>query len=359
MKARGVALVSVLLIVAVAVALAYEVAERHSLNLARSSLALDGSQAREYALAGEQLARQVLHLDWQEPQTRALDTLLEAWSQPLTVPIDSEFGTVQAHVQDLGGRFNLNAVLGRDGEKNMMRLKRLLTHLEIDPNVGDQWLDWVDGDGDVHGFGAEDAERLGDEPPRRTANQAAVHASEFFVATETTREEYDRLRPHVAALPFLELAINVNTASPMVLGILTDDSSPAEAVRIADFPREYAEVQQFISAHPMFGEAQDALRVGSEFFRVQVRAEAGGARTELTSLLHRDPQEGSLGLLRRSFGERFDVSPSEEDEDRSRARDRRQATRLGRALTGGTLRVRLSAVQATLVLVSSACPRHA
>ncbi len=314
MNARGVALVSVLLIVAVAVALAYEVAQRHTLGLAQATLALDGSQARQYALAGEQFARQMLHGDWKEPQTRAIDTLLEAWTQPMGMPLEADSGTVQVRIEDLARRFNINAVLGTEGEQNLRRLKRLLMHLEIDPSVADLWLDWVDGDGDVHGFGAEDADWLTAEPPRRPANQAAVHVSEFIVATGMAREEFERLRPHIAALPRFDLVVNVNTASAAVLGVLTEELSPAEAQPITDFARKYADVQVFVSAHPDVGEAQDLLRVASEFFRVQVRAQAGDARMELSSLLHRDPKDGKLTLLRRSFGEPFEEAQPDEDE---------------------------------------------
>ena len=142
---RGVALVSVLLIVAVTTALAYEIANRHAFGVAISRQMLEASQAREYALGGEQYLRQVLYADWEDETTRAKDTLLEDWSTA-TQAFEVDDGSIELRVVDLQARFNLNSVVGAGGPENTARLKRLFTHLELDPSAVDAWVDWIDGD---------------------------------------------------------------------------------------------------------------------------------------------------------------------------------------------------------------------
>ena len=67
---HGVALVSVLLIVAVVSALAYHLMTHHSLTLAASRQLFEQAQLREYALGGEIFARQMLYEDWEQESSR-------------------------------------------------------------------------------------------------------------------------------------------------------------------------------------------------------------------------------------------------------------------------------------------------
>ena len=306
-RQRGVALVSVLLVVAVATALAYAMVDRQAFTIAHSQQTFAGSQARQFALGGEQYARQILYADWEEEETRAIDTLLEEWSAPAEA-FEVRGGALEIRIQDLERRFNLNAVSGsRDGAQNTARLKRLLAALGIDANLADRWVDWVDADQDVTALGSEDAAHLMGDPPRRAANQRAAHVSEFVVATGLDAQAFERLRPHITVLPLDDLHINVNTANEMVLGTLAPNFTADRALSLVEQEREVARVEDITSTHPELGEAVAVLAVQSAFFRVQVRAEVDGARSELTSLLHRHPETGALTLLWRSYGERFEA----------------------------------------------------
>ena len=65
-RQRGVALISVLLIVALCSALMYELLTRHSMVVAKSRQVLYADQARAYTLGAEAFARQILHEDWED-----------------------------------------------------------------------------------------------------------------------------------------------------------------------------------------------------------------------------------------------------------------------------------------------------
>ena len=303
---RGLALVSVLLIVAVTTALAYEIANRHAFSVAVSRQALAESQAREYALGGEQYARQLLYADWEDEATRGKDTLLEDWS---TMPeaFEVEGGGIEMRIVDLSSRFNLNSVVGAEGPRNAARLRRLFTQLELEANYVDAWVDWIDPDQEVLPYGAEDADYLLREPPHRTANQQAVDISELRLAVPfESRDEYARLALHVTVLPTDRLTVNINTVTDLVLASLAPNFPVADAQRLVEQVRDYDDMEGVIASHAPLGESAAALGVGSQFFEVQVRAHVGATRSELTSILHRNHDSGELTLLSRNFGRRIE-----------------------------------------------------
>ena len=119
-----------------------------------------------------------------------------------TEPFEIEGGRIELAIADLERRFNLNAVTGAE---NLQRLKRLMVQLELDPNLADAWLDWIDHDETVYGFGAEDEDYLLLEPAYRAANQSAVSTSTMLAVEGFTKSVQQRLLPHVALLPGDEL----------------------------------------------------------------------------------------------------------------------------------------------------------
>ena len=371
-KSRGVALISVLLIVALATTLAHQMAARHSLSIAQSRLSISASQARQYALGGEEYARQILYADWLEEETRDTDTLLEPWAlgtgtnakdeveerrrsadqrereleernerqlprdtededaalpgtKPTTATHKFEIddGTLAIRIEDLSSRFNVNAVVGSEGAANFARFQRLLDQLSMDSNIADAWRDWIDDDQNVEGLGAEDADHLLRETPLRTADQSAIHVSEMLVATSISAEDFDLLKPHIAALPVDTLRVNINTASATLLQALAPNINATDMQLLVAAPREFEDVESLIAEQAELGESVAVLTVTTEFFRIQVRAEIEDAGAALTSIVHRDPSTGALTLLSRNFGEVWDGTdqpPSDESKRNSEER---------------------------------------
>ena len=318
---RGVALVSVLLIVSVATALAYEMASRHTLDVVRSRLLFDTSQARQYALGGEAWARQLLHADWRNETTRAKDTTLEEWALAGAAgqeggarAFEVEQGVLTVRIEDLRSRFNLNALLGADAEANRARFKRLLRHVDLDPHIADAWQDWVDADQNVTGHGAEDFDYLTRTPARRTPNQPAADVSEFRIVAPLLHHDFARLRKHVTVLPQPDLLVNVNTATDAVLASLGGQLSLADAQQLSMAERDYASVRDALVAHAKLGDSAAQLDVRSDFFLVRSRAEVGDVVVELASRLHRDVGSGVIRVFARSFGEPFDWPPAAPEE---------------------------------------------
>lgn len=304
-RQQGVVLLSVLLILALLSALVYQLVGRQSLVVAQARQTFAGDQALQYALGAETFARQVLRQEWLE--TGAVDDLSEIWAQPLA-PFEVDNGYIELQVRDLNGCFNLNSVAsgGRgSGSANLTRFKTLLRNLNLPEPLAEAWLDWIDPDQEVSGFGAEDGEYLLREFAHRTANQLAGHLSELRMVQEMDAESYGQLAPHVCVLPTDELKLNVNTAGAAAIAALNPALAPAQVEAMTEAERAYTDVSQITAELPELAAAADALSVASEYFEIQVRAQVDDSLVELASLLHRSPNDGTITLLSRDFGRNF------------------------------------------------------
>ena len=300
---RGVVLLSMLLILALLSALGYQMVGRHGLVVAQARYAFTHDQALAYALGGETFARQILYEDWSQSGAE-VDDLTEAWAQPLA-PFEIDDGLLEVQIRDLNGCFNLNSLAGSEAEQNHARLKTLLRNLSVPDGIADSWRDWVDADEEINGFGAEDGDYLLRAEGYRTANQMAGHVTELKLLKDMDPEYFILLRDNVCLIPSDELHLNANTASAHALAALSPNLSHSQMLALSEATRTYTAVSEVTNEYPELMPAAQALTVYSEYFEVQVRAQVGESRAELASLLHRDPNDGTLKLITRDFGRDF------------------------------------------------------
>ena len=301
---KGVALISVLLVVAVLTAVVYHLVSRHALSLAQSRNAFGFDQAMAYALGGEALARQVLYQDKTETGP-GMDSFGESWAQAFP-PFDlDEQGYIEIQARDLNGCFNLNALAGNEPGPHLDRFKTLLRNLGIPDPIADETRDWIDADQTVRGFGAEDNDYLGLRPGYRTSGRQLAHVSELRLMRSMTPEYLDRLKPHVCILPVDTLTLNVNTATSHALAALAPELNEPELRMLAETPRAFARLADFTNTVAGFEAVAEHLAVTSEFFEVQVRAEVGSSTAMLTSVLRRDPEDSVITLISRDLGRDF------------------------------------------------------
>jgi len=302
-SAQGVVLLSVLLILALLAALAYQLVGRHSLVVAQARQVYGSDQALSYALGGEAYARQLLYEDWSQTG-QGIDTLLEAWAQPLQ-PFEIDQGFLEIQIRDLNRCFNLNSIASGNQGTNLAKFKTLLRNHNIPDNVGDLWRDWIDPDQEISGFGAEDGDYLLADQAYRAANQRAGHISELNLLRDIEPETVALLRTFSCVLPNDELKLNVNTVSAATLASLSPGLSEAQMLTLSEAERTYQSVNEVTGEFPELLPAIDVLSVTSEYFEVQVRAQVDGNLMELASVLYRDPSDGSLKLISRDFGKTF------------------------------------------------------
>ncbi len=303
-RQQGVALVSVLLIVAILLAVASRLLASHNLVINAHQNTFEQNQALQYALGAETLARQALYQDF-NTTGKDIDHSGEIWAQQ-TMPFElDEGGYLEAQLIDRQGCFNLNRLAGSEADVATEQLKRMAQNLGINPQIADAWRDWVDADLEISGFGAEDSDYLISQPPYRTPNQPVVDVSELYLLQNVDREQLVLLLPHVCLLPETESALNINTVNAQSLAALDESFSISQIEPIVAADRAYQSVAEFVQAFADFTPAEASLKVTSEYFLLHAQAQVGSSSVTLQSLLFRDPNSGVVTVLRRDFGKLF------------------------------------------------------
>jgi general secretion pathway protein K len=296
-----VALITAILISALAGSVAAGLAWDSALDMRRTTVLLYRDQAVQVAMGAESWLSSVLRQDLEDSQT---DHLGEIWASDLPgLPIDG--GEVFGSVEDVQGRFNLNNLIDQDGQvdqSSLEQFQRLLLALQLDPRLAGIAADWIDADQEA-GFpdGAEDPIYTGLVPPYRTANQVLSSASELAAMEGIDKASLDILLPHVVALPG-RTGINVNTATGPVLQSLSEDISPADVERLLAERGETG----FSDIATSFSSLVDAdvlnqLEETTSYFQLRVIVRIDTVRLTYFSLLERSPR-GDVTPILRSLG---------------------------------------------------------
>jgi len=298
---RGVALITAILITALASMVAANLAWDNALDVRRTTVLLNQEQAVQVALGAESWVIGILHQDLEDSET---DHLGEIWAIELPgLPIDG--GEVTGNIEDLQGRFNVNNLIDDNGNvvpESLERFRRLLIALELDPRIAGVAADWIDSNIEASfPDGAEDPIYTGIIPPYRSANQSLTSASEFAALEGMARESFNVLRPHITALPG-RTNININTATGPVLQSLDENLSAADVERLLA-EREiagFADIQSTFSSL-VTPDVLNTLDESTNYFQLKVVVRIDTVRVTLYSVLQRGSQ-GSVAPILRSLG---------------------------------------------------------
>jgi general secretion pathway protein K len=301
---EGMALLTVLLMVAVMAAIAAAVLDDVRFSLRRATNADQMGQAQAYALGAEGLARK--RLERMALTSPGRTPVTPDWNgRPLAFPINE--GSITAVIRDGQACFNLNAVVqGAPGAwvarpRGAAQLVALGRAVGLDEGrmraVADSLTDWIDSDGAPQPRGAEDGVYAALPHPYRTPGTLVSEVSELRAVQGVDREVYSRLRPHLCALPEAVLSpINPNTLRPEdapLLVMLTEGQvTPAQArAAIAARPADgWASVADFwnqpaLRAAQPASDAYDQLTLVTRFFDLSVEVGYGEAVAVRTALL--------------------------------------------------------------------------
>jgi general secretion pathway protein K len=215
---RGIALLVAILLVALGTMLAAAVAYENAMTARRGTATYAFDESLLVAQGAEALAAYGLRQLYQSDPTHTY--VGQGWDKPLG-PIEVVPGVMlEASLEDLQGRFNLNNLVNRDGTPDPVQVTafvQLLQLLGLEPKWAGYVVDWIDADiVPQNPDGAEDSVYMGQVPPYRTANRYITSTTELLALPGFGRDRYVKLAPHVAALPW-GTKINVCTADPYVL----------------------------------------------------------------------------------------------------------------------------------------------
>ena len=299
---KGVALITVMLILALATILAVSMSSRQQLDIHRSANVFNFEQAYQYELGAESWAKQILIRDQKDNE---IDSFEDDWATVLPL-LPIEGGQMSGQIEDLQSRFNINNLVldGKPQKLYIDRFKRLLRNLDLNEDMSAVIVDWIDSNEQVGFSGAEDNEYLNLSPAYRTANQAMSDVSELLLIKDVDFESYEKLRPFVSVLKS-NTAINVNTASAEVLSSIVKDITLEDAKSLVEDRNKetYKKLENFLQ-HPLLKQKKvnnEGLSVSSNYFQLNSTVQIERISVEYTAILHRE-SSGSVRILKRSRG---------------------------------------------------------
>lgn len=303
---KGVALITALLIVALATVITVELSTRLQLDIRRTSNIIASDQASLYLMEAEYWSRRILKDD---RKNNNYDHLDEDWAMEIP-PLPVEGGSIQGKLSDLQACFNLNSLYqgGKVSALAQDRFKRLMQKLSTPPgtDLSQAIIDWIDADiNTTVPDGAEDGYYLNLEWPYRSTNQAIQSLSELrlikgFEDDQIIQETKDWLCAFGSAAD-----INVNTAPVEVLESLAAGISTTIADDIVANRQNtpYETMNDFLTTHKLSTiiTNTNGLSVSSDYFLLETEANIGQARTLMYSIIQRD-NDGNTQVLARSQG---------------------------------------------------------
>lgn len=299
---RGIALITAILVVALATIAATAVMSSSRIAIHRAAQLQNSEKAWWYADGIENWVLSILARDAEDNST---DSLKDAWAKPVDyLPVDE--GSLRGAVQDLQGLFNLNNLATKDAQtqkKYVDQFERLLLSIDDADVINPKGLastvrDWVDADSEPTGLdGGEDTEYLIAQPAYRTANRPLESVSELLAIRGVSKKLYAQLLPYVTALPQTNTPVNINTAPDLVLRAMVSKPNPA----LEDFLRDRAEkpAENTTDVQTAFGAESPPISVNSQYFLLRSEAFIGSGRVALYSFYYR-PNSGAPLVLGRS-----------------------------------------------------------
>lgn len=239
-RQQGLALISVMLVLSLALLITSGMLRSHRMSLQSSAQQLQTLHLRQWAVEGEVWALRRLHKAVVDQQNHA-EMLLD-WPQDIP-ELGREDTQVEVHIEDLSARFNLNALLhqGQIDAVTLERWARLLELLEL-PAL----------------------------QPSQVGQLSEV--SQLRLLPGFDAPMLRRLEPWVALLP-TDATLNVNTAPALLLRVLELEPDVADALVRQRSTTSWHSVQAF-SADPLIADTginTHGLGVDSRWHRITVR----------------------------------------------------------------------------------------
>ena len=285
---RGLALLMAMLIVVIATTLAVSILHEEKFTIRKSAHIQRMDRAALYAVGLEDWAQIYLREDSKDSKVDSLD---ENWA--INIPgLPIEGGYLAGYIEDEQGKFNLNSILVSEIALN--RFRRLCDNLGVDDQFIPALMDWIDEDFDIRSpDGMEE-----NYENYRVANREMADISELLLVQNVTPELYDKLQPHITALPGTS-TLNVNTLSEVVFLSLAPDLDVSEFIKQRE-EEAFDSVEEFIERLQVPVETE-GLSVDTQFFRTYGQVVQGEQTFNLRSLIYRD-EEGKTSVLNRTLG---------------------------------------------------------
>ncbi len=355
---QGIALITVLLVVALAAVIAMQMSGRLQLQIQRATNIAFNEQAFWYALGAEAFSRRLL------ADTVATDpdtiNLSQAWTTEATsYPVEN--GEISGQLIDLQSCFNLNALrglpktndeqqttkdqqqgVGRENPEKAMQnrqstasqvpdergrrrtlaqqaFERLLLAADL-PDVGpfeaesltDALIDWLDEDNViVSASGAEDNDYAAKQYPYLAANHYLASVDELRLIEHFTVPVIMKLKSYVCVIPQSnQLIMNVNTITEenalLLAAILDISVTDAKQLISARPEKGFASVSDFMQLKEMakvpdITDKNQVFSVDSDYFKLSTTARFDTSEVTLNSIFYIENNQ-QVRVIQRTIG---------------------------------------------------------
>ena len=303
-KQQGVALITVMLIVALCAVIASQMTARLQIQMQRSANISFNQQAYWYAMGAEAFTKRVLITAF--AKDKDVTHLGQIWAQgETTYPVD--FGDISGEITDLQSCLNLNALRaplssetpdqekkGKDANKAPARLafEVLLSNLQLDnvsefeaESMADALTDWLDANSSISSTGgAEDSDYASREFPYLAANHYLASVNELRVIEHFTPKIIEAIKPYVCIIPASDLhKVNINTINSehveLLQALLGSESTVEDAQDILSARPEkgFSSIDDFYNLPEVvklkkFNDKKEQFVVDSEYFTLKASA---------------------------------------------------------------------------------------
>lgn len=296
---QGIALITILVMVALATILAATIAKRQANTAENTAYLMRQNQSLLYAKSAEAFFSELLVDDAENAGD--IDHLQENWAKPMPAfPVEDGF--VSGTLQDESGKFNLNSLLNTDGTPNPQAkiwFEKLLVRVGLPEKLSEAVIDWQDADDETVGAMGAEASYYQGLPQGYLAPNSKFHSvEELKLIRGFEGQKYLQIVDYVSAAPTSDSKVNVNTASAMLLASL-DPKLNVNAVQ-QTLQRRQANLEYFSNINDLWAiepfaqvntdvrnEVNDLLGVQSSYFKAEIEVLLSERKRQFSSDLVR------------------------------------------------------------------------
>ena len=308
---RGVALIVAILLVALGTIIAATVAYENAMAARRSTATYAFDESLMVAQGAEALAAYGIRQFFKSDPNHVF--IGQGWDKAVG-PMEVVPGVMlEASLEDLQGRLNLNNLVNKDGTPDpvyVTAFTKLLQMVGLEPKWALLMVDWIDADIVPQNIdGAEDSVYMGQTPPYRTANRYITSTTELMALPGFGRDRYLAIAPYVAALP-KDTKINVCTVKDKLLDAFLPGSQTEFSASEGQLDKNrlnttgcFPTLENYRAAFgdpKAWGQVQAKFGQSTVYFRLTSFITIGSAQFNLYSLLYRDAS-GAVRPIQRSF----------------------------------------------------------
>ncbi|MFW2331691.1 MAG: type II secretion system minor pseudopilin GspK [Nitrospinota bacterium] len=243
------------------------------------------------ARAGIVAAKRILQDQTFDDQTTKYQLLEIA---KIGIPISVEDDQVLVQIVDETGKISINSLVSGSGlpnSQNIALFKRLLSNLDLDENLADAAVDWIDNNDEPFEDGAESDYYESLDPPYKAKNMKLDSIAEIGMIKGFKREVIMKLAPYITI--YSNGKVNINSSSKEVLMALNDNLTESMATEIisnvtTEAYKNKSDLNKIVGISSIYPEISNLIDVNGSWFLVTAIAQENETKKIITAVMKKE-----------------------------------------------------------------------